>query len=282
MSRLFISYSRNDAAFARRLTLSLQDVGGQVWIDVDDIRSGEDWSDAIQQALDVSDVMVLILSPESMESVNVASEWKYFLDEGKTVIPVLLREAKIHFRLKPLNYIDFHKHDYYTAFAQLRAELERKGVNFAPPDSILQVDKAATSGDSKTFQNLALGVAIAVLALAAVILAAGTLFDFGGDGGGNKLKATDSPPQMGQRLFATHCGACHGASDRASGPARIGMSERAAARIEGMSAADYLRQSILDPSAYVVDGFNDIMPADFGETLSAQELNDIMVYLLTQ
>jgi len=49
-----------------------------------------------------------------------------------------------------------------------------------------------------------------------------------------------------------------------------------------MSAADYLHQSIVEPDAFVVDGFTNIMPATFGETMSDQEISDLIAYLLTQ
>jgi mono/diheme cytochrome c family protein len=88
-------------------------------------------------------------------------------------------------------------------------------------------------------------------------------------------------PAAGEQLFATNCSACHGAQDGA-GPALTGMGERAANRVAGMTAADYIHQSIVDPSAYVVDGFSDIMPKGFANQLSAQEINDLVAYILTQ
>jgi mono/diheme cytochrome c family protein len=88
-------------------------------------------------------------------------------------------------------------------------------------------------------------------------------------------------PAAGEELFATHCSPCHG-DQNGAGPARVGIAERAATRIPGMSAADYIHQSIVDPSAYVVQGFNDIMPKNFSQQFSAQEINDLVAYLLTQ
>lgn len=276
MPHLFISYSRTDVAFVRRLTDSLQQAGTDIWIDVEGIRSGEDWSDAIQQALDTCGVMILVITPESMDSVNVASEWKYYLDEGKTVIPVMLREARINFRLKPLNYIDFSKSDYDAAFTRLKAELEQKGLTFVPPDKRADKPRAATpeSDEGLSFRNLALVVAIAVLALAAVILAASTLIDLDGDDG-NKAGAA------GEELFAASCSACHGETDGV-GPALTGMGERAATRVEGMSAEDYLHESIVDPSAYVVEGFDDEMPKTYSDQFTDEELGDLIAYLLNQ
>jgi hypothetical protein len=132
MARIFISYSRSDVTFARDLTANLSDLGADVWLDVDDIPAGENWGRAIQQGLDSSDVMIVVISPDSMASTNVENEWQYFLDQGHPVIPVLWRPAKVHFQLHRLQYIDFHTQDFDKALRQLHSELRRKGVSLAP------------------------------------------------------------------------------------------------------------------------------------------------------
>ncbi|MCZ7540747.1 MAG: c-type cytochrome [Anaerolineae bacterium] len=88
-------------------------------------------------------------------------------------------------------------------------------------------------------------------------------------------------PANGKTLFDQTCSGCHGAADGA-GPALTGMGERAATRVAGLSAEDYLHQSIVDPSAYVVPGFGDIMPKNFGEQYDEAQLADIIAYILTQ
>jgi hypothetical protein len=42
-----------------------------------------------------------------------------------------------------------------------------------------------------------------------------------------------------------------------------------------------LRQSILEPSAYVVSGFRDIMYPNFKEKLNEQDVADLIAYLET-
>jgi hypothetical protein len=132
MPRVFLCYSRKDSTFAHSLAADLDRLGADVWIDVDDIRSGDDWSDTIQRALDDCQVLVLILSPDAVASANVSNEWKYFLDNHKPVIPIWFRPASVHFRLKPLHYVDFNTRLYDTAFKHLYQELVNKGVTLAP------------------------------------------------------------------------------------------------------------------------------------------------------
>lgn len=85
---------------------------------------------------------------------------------------------------------------------------------------------------------------------------------------------------LGKETFG-QCAGCHGAQDGA-GPALTGMGARAATRVEGMSAEDYLHEAIVDPGAHVVEGFSNIMPGDYGESLSEQEIQGLIAYILTQ
>jgi cytochrome c oxidase subunit 2 len=66
------------------------------------------------------------------------------------------------------------------------------------------------------------------------------------------------------------------------GPSLNGIGERAATRIEGVSAEDYLRQSIVSPSAYIVEGYSDSMNKTYPEFLSEQEIDDLVAFLLGQ
>ena len=42
---------------------------------------------------------------------------------------------------------------------------------------------------------------------------------------------------------------------------------------------DYLVQSIVDPSAHIVEGFFDAMPKDFGDRLSTDEIDTLVSYI---
>ncbi len=138
MARVFISYSRSDEEFSRRLARSLSESGMDVWIDIEDIPAGMKWSKAIQEGLDSAEVMVVLISPDSMASSNVEDEWQYFLDHGKPVIPVLLQPAKIHFQLNRVQYIDFLNQNYYHALRQLYSEFRRKGIDLGDSPNVVE------------------------------------------------------------------------------------------------------------------------------------------------
>lgn len=139
MPRLFVSYSRTDEVFARRIATSLSQMGADIWIDLRDIPAGMKWSSAIQQGLDVCDAMILIVSPSSMASSNVEDEWQDYRDRGKTIIPVLIQPTELHYQLRRLQYINFAQSPYDMALTQLHAELWRKGIMLnQPPNAVTQ------------------------------------------------------------------------------------------------------------------------------------------------
>ena len=66
------------------------------------------------------------------------------------------------------------------------------------------------------------------------------------------------------------------------GPSQAGLATRAETREAGVSAEDYIRKSITDPNAYIVEGFTaDVMYQNYGEELTEQEINDLVAYTLT-
>jgi len=125
VSRIFISYSRKDEQFARKLAASLSEIGADVWIDVENIPAGMKWHHAIADGLDICDVMLLIVSPDSMKSDNVDDEWSAFHGDGKPIIPVIWRDATVHFQLRRVQYVKFENRSFPGAFEELITELGR-------------------------------------------------------------------------------------------------------------------------------------------------------------
>ena len=118
-TKIYISYSRYDEEIAQRIAHDLTQSKFSVWIDTKSISAGDQWMSAIQQGLESSEAMVLLVSPESMSSQTVENEWQYFFDQSKTVIPVLVRPADLHFQLNRLQYVDLVKQNYEEAFTQI-------------------------------------------------------------------------------------------------------------------------------------------------------------------
>lgn len=121
VSKIFFSYTREDSDFALQLATDLRKAGADVWMDRL-IRAGSRWDDEVEKALQLSESLLVILTPDSVSSQNVSDEISYAFDEKKTVIPVLLKECKIPFRLRRLQYADFTK-EYDRGFTELLKSL---------------------------------------------------------------------------------------------------------------------------------------------------------------
>lgn len=100
-----------------------------------------------------------------------------------------------------------------------------------------------------------------------------------------------SPEQLieaGEELYngAGGCTACHGLGTRApnlltdqGGLGAIGA--RCGQRVEGEDCKAYLHQSMVDPNAFVVEGFQPIMP-DMSRTLSEAQIWSMIAFLQSQ
>jgi len=89
----------------------------------------------------------------------------------------------------------------------------------------------------------------------------------------------------GRRLFtAVGCAGCHtlfdAGAEAEAGPPLEGLGEIVEKRESGQSLEEYLRESIVEPKAFVVNGFSpDGMPANYGEQLRKSELDALVDYL---
>lgn len=114
----FFSYSRKDADFVIKLAGDLKKAGINVWVDQLDISPGARWDDSVEKGLQNATGMLVVLSETSAQSENVMDEVSYALGKGKRVVPLLIHNCEVPFRLARFQRIDFTK-DYDTAFQHL-------------------------------------------------------------------------------------------------------------------------------------------------------------------
>ena len=97
----------------------------------------------------------------------------------------------------------------------------------------------------------------------------------GGQGGGAQ--------ELGRTTFAdAGCGGCHAfgpsGTDAEIGPSLDDLA--ADAEAAGVPVAEFVRQSIVDPSAVLAEGYQDgVMPKDFAESLTPEQLDALVGYL---
>jgi mono/diheme cytochrome c family protein len=105
----------------------------------------------------------------------------------------------------------------------------------------------------------------------------------GGTPGGTQAAFADTSP-VGQ-LFGQNCATCHAvkAGGGNLGPSLITIGAEAATRKPGMDAAAYIRESIVAPNTFVVQGYQpNVMPTTYGTSLTPEQIDQLVNYLLEQ
>jgi hypothetical protein len=162
--QVFISYSRKDIKFARRLATDLENAGFEAWWDISDLKGGDDWVRVIPAAIAASQFFVVLLSPDSIQSEWVSKEYTYALINRMKIVPAMIRPCSVPFALNTINYVNFTSDDYETGFNNLLVALGN------PP-----LPELPSSGLKKLFRKLppvvtrnpvlSIGAVIAILAI---------------------------------------------------------------------------------------------------------------------
>jgi len=137
MAQIFISYSRKDIDFARKLAGDLEKAGYEVWWDLTDLRGGDDWPRVIPAAIESSQFVIVVLSPNSALSDWVEKEYTQALSLRKKIIPIMLANSRVPFALNTINYIDFTGEDYAASLNSLLATLGYTGEMPVVPKATL-------------------------------------------------------------------------------------------------------------------------------------------------
>ena len=134
MSDVFISYSRTDEAFVRRLDERLQRSGKDTWVDWRDIPASADWMEEIYRAIEDAHLFVYVLSPASVSSEVCARELAHAAAHNKRIVPLECR--KVDARAVPgaaarSQWISFDGDGFERSFGTLAQALETDPAQLA-------------------------------------------------------------------------------------------------------------------------------------------------------
>jgi len=113
--RVFISYSHADSPLAARVSKALRKTGLQVWDPEVNLLPGDNWAAEVGRALEESDAMVVLLTPNSISSPHVKAEMTYALGSKSyrnRLIPVAvggrkqLPKGEIPWIVQKLHWVD--------------------------------------------------------------------------------------------------------------------------------------------------------------------------------
>jgi TolB-like protein len=174
---IFISYRRSDEAWARLLHTRLQAEGVEAWYDAH-VGAGQDWRVATAEALQASQIFVLLFSSNAAQSSDIAKELAAAVYEKKLIIPVRLEDiapsGAFLYELASRNWVNAFDHTEakLSELAHSLAKLVRDGVR---DESILPFDRAV-GGNKKPTWLARYRFALASAALVVIAAAAGALW----------------------------------------------------------------------------------------------------------
>ena len=92
MADIFISYAREDAAFALRLVGALKARGREVWVDQEEIAFTAKWWDECRDGIASADAVICVVSPDWTASATCQAELDHAVKLSKRLVPVVVRE----------------------------------------------------------------------------------------------------------------------------------------------------------------------------------------------
>lgn len=134
--KLFVSYSHSNKSSVEKLLTVLREGGHDPWIDVEDLRVGDDWRKKLEKAIDGSDAIVLGLTPQWLDSEYCQWEFVRAIEMGKQVIPILLKKTLVPKRIAKYQYADFRavrrykerKEKFFDDLLELSVHLESNPI----------------------------------------------------------------------------------------------------------------------------------------------------------
>ena len=104
-----MSYSHKNKETVQKLIKALDNYDVSVWYD-EKIEYGQYWDDTVEEELLSSDVMLVALSNESVESKEAKNEWKYWLEYfNKPLIPIIISKCRVPYRLASIQRINAYE-----------------------------------------------------------------------------------------------------------------------------------------------------------------------------
>jgi TolB-like protein/Flp pilus assembly protein TadD len=134
---VFISYSRDDKDRVFELVDQLRAAGVRLWIDQGGIDGATLWGEQIVNALDQAKVLMLMVTPASVRSHNVAKEVTLISERKGRILPVHLEQTTIppslKYPLAGIQHIEYYQGTPETSLQAILRSLQHVGVNLAPP-----------------------------------------------------------------------------------------------------------------------------------------------------
>ncbi|MBZ0282905.1 MAG: FHA domain-containing protein [Anaerolineae bacterium] len=128
VDHVFITYARPEwESIVALMAVTMQDAGMDVWVDQYLIQGGDDWMVAVEQALSECWLLVVVVSPEALESRYVRLAYRYFFNREKPIIPLLYANVEsLPLELRNSKAIRYNPQNPDATFKELMAEIRNR------------------------------------------------------------------------------------------------------------------------------------------------------------
>lgn len=149
--KIFLSHSSEDKPFVEKLAKDILGLKIDVWLDKWEIKVGDSLINKIEEGLESSDYLIIVLSKNSVKSAWVKKELNAILcDEIYSntikILPVLIDDCTIPIFLKEKRYADF-RDDYDQGFQDLLGAVESSKNEAELSIERINILKGKTSGN---------------------------------------------------------------------------------------------------------------------------------------
>jgi hypothetical protein len=100
-----LPFIRREVRDNHTLLPDLRNAGLKVWVDQQALQGGDDWLDEVDEALKTCERMVVFVSPSALRSPYVKKEYRSFIQQEKTIIPVMCQEVAMPFELQDIQHL---------------------------------------------------------------------------------------------------------------------------------------------------------------------------------
>jgi len=110
--KVFISHPKENTDFAKKLAAALRKKKFETWVDVSDLKIGDNIFETISQRIKDSDFIIVVLSKAFARAKGVHAELSAYLTKEvatkrNTILPVLIEDCEIPVMLRDRFYADF-------------------------------------------------------------------------------------------------------------------------------------------------------------------------------
>ncbi|MEZ4669752.1 MAG: FHA domain-containing protein [Anaerolineae bacterium] len=128
VDHVFITYARPDwQTIVAPMMALMQDAGIKVWVDQYLIQGGDDWMLAVEQALSECWLLLVVVSPESLDSRYSRLAYRYFFNREKPIVPLLYAGVdELPLELRKYDVVRYNSADRKKTFDDLINQVKRQ------------------------------------------------------------------------------------------------------------------------------------------------------------